>query len=223
MFIVALLLANAACFCQTSTEEAGAKLRAKQAERDAQRAKMVQVTAGELEDLRAEVQRLKVQNADLQRKFADAAKPGAAIVPKKRPTQVEVGMTRQEVEAFIKTRHDLRIVGVSSDVGVRKQVEETVTKRQALGGSTTLTNGNKLEVQKGEGQEERQTVERQSGKGKQETIVLAHYSSRQVVTSRSRNSLGQMHEEYGTEQFEDGRLKIELTDDVVTSINANQN
>jgi len=32
-----------------------------------------------------------------------------------------------------------------------------------------------------------------------------------------------MHEEYGTEQFEDGRLKIELTDDVVTSINANQN
>jgi hypothetical protein len=223
-FVAGLLLVTAFCFCQTSPEEAAAKLRAKQEERDAQRAKFVQITAGELEDLRAEVQNLKNQNADLQRRLADAGKPGAAAAaaPKKRPTLIEVGMTRKDVDDFIRSRRDLRVVSVSSDSGVRKNVDETIVKRQGTGGSTTITNGNRVEVQKGEGQEERQTVEHVSGKGKIDKIVVAHLASRQVVTGSHRNSLGQLRQDYGPEQYEDGHLEVELIDDVVTAVKGTQ-
>jgi hypothetical protein len=220
------------CFGQAPANDAAAKLQAKQAERNAQRSKLVQVTAGELEDLREQVRTLKAQNAELLRKLnemsssasASASKASATKGPaqKKKYTQIEVGMTREEVDAFIKSRKDFKLIGVSQNSGITKHAEEMTVRRQGTSASDRVVNGSRTEAQEASGSEEKRTIERKIDSGRKETITVAHLGTRQVQTGSQRNALGRSTPVYGSEWYEDGRLTIEMVDDVVTAVSGRQ-
>jgi len=225
----ALLLGGSAgsvCLAQTPANDAAAKLQAKQAERNAQRSKLIQVTAGELDDLREQVRVLKAQNAELQRKLGETASASAASAKaspqKKKYTQIEVGMTREEVDAFIKSRKDFKLIGVSQNSGITKHTEEMTIRRQGTSASDRVVNGSRTEAQEAKGSEEKQAIERKVDSGRKETITVAHLGTRQVQTGTQRNALGRATPVYGTEWYEDGRLTIEMTDDVVTAVSGRQ-
>src|SRR4051812_37076462 len=92
---------------QTSVEEARAKLREREQQRKAERDQMVQISAGELADLRARVQQLEAEVRSLRggggggaaKLFPDKEQPKKPL-----PQTIEIGMTKDEVMAFINAR-----------------------------------------------------------------------------------------------------------------------
>ena len=221
------------------------------------------VNLSELDELRAELRALRAENTELRRKVDDlqagggeragagagAAAPGAkapakplapkaaAAVALKQPrksySQIEIGMTRQDVDFFIRTHKNLKLVGVSANSGVSKQSEETVVQSENNSGSTVVRRGGRTDSQTlGPGQvneaqeatagEQRQRVERRYSRGKSEIITVAQFVPKKVVTGQQRNSLGGSTPVYGTRLVEGGRLRIEMTDDVVTAVDGVQ-
>jgi hypothetical protein len=219
---VAVSCCASVCLGQASPDEAAAKLRAKQAERAAQRSKLVQITAGELDDLREQVRLLRAQVDALQRKQAEANGTAVKPVVKRVPTQIEIGMTRAEVDAFIRAHRNLKVIGVSANAGVTKQAEETVVRRQGATGAQRAVNGKQTDVQEATGGEQKETVERKSTTGRKETITVAQMVARQVVTGETRDVFGRPQDTYGTEWVEGARMKVDLTDGVVTAIDGSQ-
>src|SRR5690348_16052051 len=99
-FVIVFGVFGASASAQISPEEAKAKLAEREAQRQAERNKMVQITTGELADLRAKVAQLEATVKSLQAQQVKAA-------VKKMPETIEVGMTKDEVIAFVKAHKAL--------------------------------------------------------------------------------------------------------------------
>src|SRR4051812_9801197 len=96
MMIAVLAVAGRSGLAQLSPEEAKAKLDERNAKRLAERSQVVQVTVGELADLRAKVSQLEAEVKALR------AQPSTKPLAKKLPETIEIGMSKDEVLAFIK-------------------------------------------------------------------------------------------------------------------------
>ena len=200
--------------------------------------------ASELEQLREELQALKAENAELRKQLAKlnggampvakapAARPKAP--PRKNYSGIEVGMTRQEVDQFVrKNKKNLKILNVSASAGVTKVAEETITRREGNLGVTTvrrggpansrnLTQGDVNQVEQGVNDEQSQIVERKTITGKRETITIAQMVPHRVHLGSRPTSLGGSQDVYGTEYRAGATLKVTLIDDVVMSVEGQQ-
>jgi hypothetical protein len=152
--------------------------------------------------------------------------------PRRSYSQIEVGMTRQDVDLFIKTHKDFKIVSVRADSGVHQNAEETVVRRdgtsnsavrRAVGvGTQPPAPATLNDTQEARTDEQRQIVERRTITGKREIITVAQMVSRKVVAGQQRNSLGGSSPVYRNERVEGARLTVEMTDDVVTAVSADR-
>lgn len=132
IFVVALFGFSA--MAQVSPEEAKAKLAEREAHKRLEREQTVQITAGELADLRNKVRQLEGELNAIR------AKPGDKEKPKPLPTMIEIGMTKAEVLDFVRRGKGLRIVGMSADAGVRKSSEQvTVKGNSSINKDATVT------------------------------------------------------------------------------------
>ena len=214
------------------------------------------VNLSELDELRAELAALKEENAQLRQRVDEltvvqAKAPAANIIANRKPeappvradvqpapkrrnwSQIEVGMTRHEVDLFISTHKNLKLVSVSANSGVASSAEETIRRREGTRGGTLVSRaGTTASRDLGPGavhtadettnDEQTETVERRVVTGKREVLTVAKMSSQRVQTGSKRNSLGGSSPTYGTRWQEVGRLTITLTDDVVTAIDGRQ-
>lgn len=98
---VLLLAVCAPAYAQMSPEAAMARLKEKQAERNAARNKPVTITQGEYDDLKAEINRLKAQLAALQAKETATA---PVVAPS--PTALTVGISKAQVMRFIQVHRE---------------------------------------------------------------------------------------------------------------------
>jgi hypothetical protein len=165
-----------------------------------------------------------------------APKAAAAVAlkpPRKSYSQIEIGMTRQDVDLFIRTHKNLKLIGVSANSGVTKQSEETVVQSEDNSGSTRVSRQGRTdtenlgpgavnESQQATAGEHKQRVERRYSRGKSEIITVAQLVPKKVQTGTQRNSLGGATPVYGTRMVEGGKLRIEMTDDVVTAVDGVQ-
>lgn len=104
-------------------EDPAERLKQMQAQREADRAKPADITVGELEDLMAELRRLRAMVA--------GAGAGKAHAPRKRYTMIEIGMTRDEVLAFVKQRpNELALTGMNTHAAGEQvsKVRERITR-----------------------------------------------------------------------------------------------
>jgi hypothetical protein len=174
-----------------------------------------------------------VGNAPAKPMAPKAAAALAVKPPRKSYSQIEIGMTRQDVDFFIRTHKNLKLVGVSANSGVSKQSEETVVQSEDNSGSTRVARqgrtdsenlgpGTVNEAQQATAGEHKQRVERRYSRGKSEIITVAQLVNKKVVTGQQRNSLGGSTPVYGNRMVEGGRLRIEMTDDVVTAVDGVQ-
>lgn len=118
LILICVSLASA----QVSSDEAIAKLKARQAAKEADRAKLVAITKGELDDLRSEIDSLKKEVQSLKAVQAAAVPADNSDIvsletggPKKVVTtpskvrfvlEVKVGVTRQQLFTYVAQRKD---------------------------------------------------------------------------------------------------------------------
>ena len=167
---------------------------------------------------------------------APAAKSPAIPAPAIRPvrrsySQIEVGMTRQDVDLFIKTHKEFKIISVRADSGVRQHAEETVVRRdgtsntavrRSVGVGTQTGPAVVDESQVAGNDEQRQVIERRTVSGRREIITIGQFLPSKVVAGQQRNALGGSTPVYRTDRVEAARLTVEMTDDVVTAVSADR-
>lgn len=120
-----------------SVEDAQKQLAEKQEARQKSRAAMVQISAGELEDLRAKVSSLQSQLDAMKVKQGSA---GATASAPKRYDEIELGMTKTEVKAFVEQHKPyFTIVAIKASNGVSKTSQQVVVRE--TGQSTVKGNG----------------------------------------------------------------------------------
>jgi hypothetical protein len=207
-----------------SPEEAKKRLEEKNAQKLEERNNLVEITLGELMDLRAKVLQLEGQVRTLQRQLE--AKAGGA--PKGPRLMIEIGMTKPEVLAFARSK-GWRIVAMKQDAGVSRSTEKTIVSRgESTNRDVSKTTGNddeqatpqRTRTNTKEAGVSDIEVQRVQSRGIQETIEIAQVSTYKVQTGTRRNSLGQNRPEYGTEEKVDGRIVVHLVDGLVTSVDA---
>lgn len=214
--IVALFVTIAASG-QTSVEEARAKLREREQQRKAERDQVVQISAGELADLRARVQQLEAEVRSLRgsvpaKLFPDKLVPDKEQPKKPLPQAIEIGMTKDEVMAFIGARSkSLRIAGISANAGVRKSAVQTVVTRDKGAPTDPKSEG---------ADRDRTNVETLRTTGNTETIRVERIGRYVEQTGTQRNSFGQSAPVYGPVDRVDGEINVTLVDGVVTAVNA---
>lgn len=226
LVVVALGLLAAPALSQVEPDEAQAKLKQKAEQRKAERAKLVQISAGQLEDMQGEIIRLRAAVADLQKRLNPhaaqaAAKPGA----KRNFNNLEVGMTKDELLEFVKhNSHTYSVTSIRQAVqGGTSAVETTHVRRQGSQGvAVNAADPFSAQTAQTAGQE---TVTADAtithvAEQKHETIMLASYRGEPVSIGHSVDALGHSREEYGTRFVESGHIEVSLTNDVVTAINA---
>ena len=193
----------------------------KDAQRKAERAKIVQITAGELEDLREQVRRLEAQVKGGPSKSAEKE-------IKKIHRAIEIGMTKEEVMAFVRRNSGtLEIVGIAADAGVQKATEQIVRKPEGVANrDVTETNGDsegdstRKRTKAKIDDDMKETVEVERSTGRRETITVARYGKFTEQTGSQRNSFGQSAAVYGNVTRRVGTIVVVLVDDVVTSVSA---
>lgn len=92
------------CLAQMSPEDAAKRLAERQAARQAERDKLVQIKQGDLNDLRAEVARLKAEVSALHQQLAEATS-AAKSPPVRIAKKIEVGMSKDDLMRFIQAHH----------------------------------------------------------------------------------------------------------------------
>jgi hypothetical protein len=205
-------------------EEAKAKLAEKDQQRQAEREKMVSITAGELSDLRVRIAQLESENKALKGQSA-----GGKNQPRKVYSMIEIGMTKDEVMTFVRNRSGMRIVAIRADAGVSKSTETVVVRK-------TGTVNRDVSVTNGEGQSESDTsrrrtkasedgttnteVDRIRSTGRRETIEIAQFGTYREQAGTKRNSLGGHSAVYENVERETGRLSVTLVDGVVAAVEA---
>jgi len=217
--LLALLLSFSA-FAQVSVQEAQAKLAEKEQQRQIDREKIVQITAGELDDLRQRVRQL-----EDQLKLTRSRTNEKDI--KKVYTAIEIGMTKEELLAFVKRSGNLGIIGMNADAGVQRATEQIVRKQNGVSNrDVTVAQGDS----EGDARRTRtntksddatsEVIERTRTTGKRETIQIARYGKFNVQTGSQTNSFGQSKPTWGSENRQLGTISVTLVDEVVTAVNA---
>lgn len=143
---IGMLLVAVTALGQITPEEAAKRLQEKAAARQAERAKLVTITQGELEDMRAEIMRLKTQVKELQASQATGQThaTGVRLVPK-----IAVGVTRAELQKFLQVhKTEYQIVSDSSVVASVVPGQPVVA---GTGGTMLLTALTKHKIKVGVG------------------------------------------------------------------------
>jgi hypothetical protein len=175
-------------------------------------------STAELQRLREEVRALREENDQLRQKLNELlsgtrapdaperakspAAPAAATkepAPAKTYARIEVGMTRDEVERFIDTHPTLK------RVGVRRRAEEKPASRPPR----RLVDRDDEPRTIDETPEPPQTPDSRPPRTRRETITVARLAPQPIPAGAPRST---------PEWKETGRLKITLTDDVVTAV-----
>jgi hypothetical protein len=229
--LLVALLGATAVLAQSSPQDAKAKLdeaKAKLAEKDQQRQvereKMVTITAGELSDLRVRIAQLESENKALKGRSA-----GGKDQVRKVYSMIEIGMTKDEVMSFVRSRTGMRIVAMRADAGVSKSTESVVVRREATANRDVTTT-------KGDGQSESDVnrnrtktaddgvtnteVDRIRSTGRRETIEIAQFGTYREQAGTKRNALGGQSPVYQNVERETGRLMVTLVDGVVSGVDA---
>lgn len=123
MWLCVVLAVGVPAFAQVSTEEAKHRLEQKEKEREARRAEKVTISRGELEDLRAEVARLKGELAQLESR--DNALPEPPATQPKFVLAIEKGITREQLFTFVAQHKDA--YQITRDVHDSTGKEELIT------------------------------------------------------------------------------------------------
>ena len=117
----------------SDTDKAVAKLKAAQDARTAERGKLVQISAGELDDLRQRVRMLQTENAVLKKKLADATTDQTAPIVKKKRTEIEIGMTKVELKLFLASHKQYQISSQGIIASVPAGLGQTaIPKRETM-------------------------------------------------------------------------------------------
>jgi hypothetical protein len=204
-------------------EEAAAKLAEKDSQRQLERGQLVQITAGELADLRIRIKQLEGEVSALQGRVGDKERDTA----KKIHTSIEIGMTKAEVLAFVKRSTTYKVVGQSADAGVHKSSEQVSVKRDssvkkdvavAKNNDDATTTHTKTDIA---GTSKTQ-IDVVRSTGVRETLQLAKYSTYQRLIGTRRRGLGLGGEdEYETVSKVDGTISVVFIDGIVSAVNAN--
>jgi hypothetical protein len=201
------------------------------------------INASEVDALRAEVRTLKAENADLRKRLdeltearVNKSKPGAvanAKAPRRNFSHIEIGMTREEVDQYLRSQKDLKLIGISADAGVSRQSEEVVVRRDGQTNTTTLRRGGPAhvppsgpgtidETQQAVNADHREIIDRKINSGRREVMTIAAMGTERVVTGQKRTALGGSSPVYGTRLRENGRIRVTLVDHIVTGIDGMQ-
>jgi hypothetical protein len=206
-------------------EDAKRRLAEKDVQRQKDREKVVEISAGELDDLRARIAQLEAQLRALQPKQANAA-------PRPARMMIEIGMTRDEVMSFIKRRPEYRIVSMGASSGVSKSTEVVNVRRDSTldrnattatlkGRSSNPATEPKTEVSNINDNEASQTqIDRVQSTGQRETIRVQKTGKQRVQTGTKTNALGRSQAVYGNREVVEGTISVVLVDGVVTSVDA---
>jgi hypothetical protein len=227
LFIVSVVIACAfhqqsASAQALSPEEAKAKLAAKEQQRLADRGQLIQTTSGELADLQLRIRQLEAEVSSLRSQL------GQKEVAKKTTFHViiEIGMTKDEVLAFVKRTKSLRVVGMSADTGTSKSAEEVTVRGNSSGTKDVTVTKNdddptRTKTQTNQSGTSKVEVERVHSSGLKETIRIDRTaSSREVVGSHSRGLGFGNEDDMADVTRVVGHIVVNLTDGVVTSVDA---
>jgi hypothetical protein len=213
---VIVAIVSCCALAQVSPEEAKAKLAEKDQQRQAERAQLIQITSGELTDLRAKVARLEGEVRALQGKL------GQKETFKKAPETIEIGMTKEDVVAFVKAHPALQVISVSASAGVNRSSQQTIVRRRTSDASQRTENDGPAQRATAKGDNESKVeVDTVHVAGKQERMVIARYGSHSEQSGSQRNALGGSTPTFRTVEREEGRISVTLVDGVVTEVNAN--
>ena len=218
VFLIALALAPIA-MAQVSPEEAKAKLAERDAQRQAERQQIIQITAGELADLRQKVAVLEAQVKSLRAQLADKQ------TPKKISDTIEIGMTKDEVLLFIKRHSNLEVVGMRADAGVHKSSYQTTMTRVGTSkqDTTVARNGetpNRTQSDVDHAETSKSQVETTVAHGKTEIMEIARNETYREQSGTQRDALGGSHAVYENVQRRAGTITVTFVDGIVTAVDA---
>lgn len=205
----------------STTEDAQARLAAREAQRQNERRQLVQITAGELSDLRNRLKMLEGEVATLR----DRAATKDPSKNKPIPTMIEIGMTKAEVMLFVKRTRGLQITSMSADAGVQRSTVKVNKKGNATMDENLSISENRqpskgIRVEGDLDQTSKAEVERVTSVGLHETLHIVKSESYRVVTGSHTGGLGNVENEYGDASRITGNINVELTDGFVTSVTA---
>jgi vacuolar-type H+-ATPase subunit F/Vma7 len=218
LLAIAFLLAPVT-LAQVSPEEAKAKLAERDAQRQAERQQIIQITAGDLADLRQKLAVLEAQVKSLRAQLADKQ------TPKKISDSIEIGMTRDEVLLFIKRHPKLEVVGMRADAGVHKSSYQTTMTRVGTSkqDTTTARNGetpNRTQSDVDHAETSKSQVETTVAHGKTEIMEIARNESYREQSGTQRDALGGSHPVYENLQRRAGTITVTFVDGIVTAVDA---
>lgn len=236
LIALALVLAGPA-IGQLTPEEAAQKLEQRKKERQAERAKLTSISQGALEDMQAELIRLRAEVASLKQQLLVARGGPASPVAKanrRPPRTIEVGMTREELMAYLNTHHEYKMVAQHVETPAGRSIHQTTVRRTeaaeasatgngAVGpdGTRLASNGNQLVTQQ---QAARgavtESVENSQGGSKIEHMTLRTFRTISVSVGSHKNVLGGYTEDFENRSIPAGSLEVTLTDDVISAIDA---
>lgn len=217
--VVGVSLVGAAARAQVDPDEAYQRLQQKQKEKETKRAEPVTITRGELEDMQSQISRLEGEVMVLKDQLAAAKAaagpsqpavaqppPAPKPAPRKIPTAIEVGMTRDDLMAFLDRYHEkFRISGVSTHDSPRSTIRQTtVTSDTNNGPASTRT----------------ETVETTHTGARRDHLTIDVMAPQQVPAGWHRDALGHRVEDFNTELRRVGWIWVTLVDDVVTAVDS---
>jgi len=145
---------------------------------------------------------------------------------KKRPTMIEIGMTRDDLLAFVGGNSHYKVVRFAADKPVSTIDRDTVIHRQVSGsanivGTGTVSSGSAVgSANTTVAEQEHTTIKRD----KSEYVVIQILEAQQVVTSVKRAAFGGGTEtETEPRLMPAGTMTVTLTDDVVSAVGAADN
>ena len=230
-----LLLSVCSLARATTPEEAQAVLAEKQAQRDRARAVIVQISTGELDDLKMRINLLQLQVDALK-----GQKSQTSSQVSQRHDEIEIGMTKAEVRLFVNQHKDsMVIVSISATNGISKAYEQINVNES--GNANVKTSGRAI-VRKGREQEDvagkgRKTeidsngqaennssgtkkIEVITNSGKHEIMTIAKFVNVRRQTGFHANPIGGGEAVYQDSREKAGEISVVFDDEVVTSFDA---
>lgn len=215
---VVLALGGGSLLAQLSPEEAQQRLEERQKQRQAEREKTITIQQGQLDDLQAELARLRAENVMLKQQLARATPPPPAPAPaaaappasKKKYTRVEIGMTREELLDFIAAHSDAyQVEGLSVHESGRHGGQTVITRQETTqqGDAPAQTTQRRTQI-----------IESRTTPSKRELIRINLLEPQQVVVGRHKDALGHWVQDTGIEYRKAGWIWAHLEDNVVTSV-----
>jgi hypothetical protein len=211
-FLVVCCAAHALAQQDPSANTAAAKaaLDQKQRQREAARAQPITMTVGELDDLRQENRRLRAEVEAMRQKLAVFVQPG-----QRRFREIELGMTKPELVAFLRQRWDEYRVGrfIAEAGGMVADRSEAIVHRQVSDDTIGYT-------PRATTQQAVQSVENRRLLAKREKVTIDVLGYVPGVVGQENNWAGSSAV-IGSVKACVGRIYVELTDDVVTMVRVN--